>query len=148
VLVRLGLGLRHNYLLEVRGRKSGRVYSTPVNVLDWRGRRWLVAGRGRTQWVQNAELAGEAMLRKGRRRVRVRLRPVPAGEKPEILSAYLDRFRRTVQRYFPVKAGSNPGAFVPLVGQYPVFELLVHDGDSAQTVTGGPGPEPRTRGAE
>jgi hypothetical protein len=29
-----------------------------------------------------------------------------AGEKPEILKAYLDTFRREVQRYFPVPAGS------------------------------------------
>jgi hypothetical protein len=30
-LVRFGLGLRHNYLLEVRGRKTDRVYSTPAD---------------------------------------------------------------------------------------------------------------------
>src|SRR5438876_12206157 len=29
----LGLGLSHHYLLEVRGRRSGRLYSTPVNLL-------------------------------------------------------------------------------------------------------------------
>ena len=29
LLVGLGVGLRHNYLLQVRGRKSGRIYSTP-----------------------------------------------------------------------------------------------------------------------
>jgi hypothetical protein len=49
--VGLGLGLPPHYLLQVRGRRTGRVYSTPVNVLDLRGRRFLVAGRGRTQLV-------------------------------------------------------------------------------------------------
>jgi len=39
LLVKLGLGLPHNYLLEVRGRKSGRVYSTPVNLLELDGKR-------------------------------------------------------------------------------------------------------------
>jgi hypothetical protein len=29
-LVGLGLGFPHNYLLQVRGRKSGRLYSTPI----------------------------------------------------------------------------------------------------------------------
>jgi hypothetical protein len=31
LLVGLGIGLEHNYLLQVRGRKSGKVYSTPVD---------------------------------------------------------------------------------------------------------------------
>lgn len=125
LLVRLGLGLRHNYLLQVRGRKTGRVHSTPVNVLELNGRRWLVAGRGRTQWVRNAEIAGEVVLRRGWRRQHCRLRLVPNTEKPEILSAYLTRFALTVQRYFPVRAGATRAEFAPFVDRYPVFELLV-----------------------
>jgi deazaflavin-dependent oxidoreductase (nitroreductase family) len=124
LLVRLGLGLRHNWLLQVRGRKTGRLHSTPVNVLDDGGRRWLVAGRGRTQWVRNAEIAGEVVLRRGWRRRRCRLRPVANAEKPEILGAYLSRFTLTVQRYFPVRAGAPRGELVPFVDRYPVFELL------------------------
>jgi hypothetical protein len=124
LLVGLGLGLRHNYLLQVRGRTTGRIVSTPVNVLELDGRRWLVAGRGRTQWVRNAEVAGEIVLRRGRRRRRYRLRPVPDAEKLPVLSAYLARFRTTVQRYFPVPAGSAPQAFAGLAARYPVFELL------------------------
>src|SRR5271167_3947236 len=34
VLVGLGLGPRHNYLLQIRGRKSGKLYSTPINLLE------------------------------------------------------------------------------------------------------------------
>ncbi len=124
ILVGLGLGLRHNYLLQVRGRKTGRVYSTPVNVLELRGKRFLVAGRGRTQWVRNAEVGGEVSLKKGWRSRRFRVRPVPNAEKPEILSAYLDLFRLTVQRYFPVPAGSAPAVFAEVADRYPVFELL------------------------
>jgi hypothetical protein len=45
-------------------------------------------------------------------------------KKPEILKAYLDRFKLTVQRYFPVRAGSNPQAFAEMAQLYPVFELL------------------------
>jgi hypothetical protein len=93
-------------------------------VLELNGKRWLVAGRGRTQWVRNAEVAGEVLLRKGWRTQRCRVRPVPDFEKPEVLSAYLDRFKLTVQRYFPVRAGSAPSAFAELAGRYPVFELL------------------------
>ncbi len=123
-LVGLGLGLPHNYLLQVRGRKSGRVYSTPVNVLTRDGKRFLVAGRGYTQWVRNALASGTVSLKKGRWSEEVALRVISEEEKPEILKAYLDRFKLTVQRYFPVPAGSPAEAFRPLTGRYPVFELI------------------------
>lgn len=123
-LIRLGLGRPHNYLLHVRGRRTGRTHATPVNVLSLDGRRWLVAGRGRTQWVRNAEALGEVVLQRGRRRHRCRIRPVPDADKPEILRAYLERYRTTVQRYFPVRAGAGPEAFATIAARYPVFELL------------------------
>ena len=127
VLVTLGLGLRHNYLVQVPGRRTGRLYSTPIDLLEFKGRRFLVAGRGRTQWVRNAEAAGEVTLKKGTKRQKFRIRVVPNEEKPEILKAYLDRFKLTVQRYFPVRAGSEPWDFVEVTERYPVFEVLFFD---------------------
>ncbi|HKU20526.1 MAG TPA: nitroreductase/quinone reductase family protein [Terriglobales bacterium] len=124
VLVGLGLGLPHNYLVQVRGRKTGKIFSTPIDLLELNGKRFLVAPRGRTQWVRNAEAAGEVMLKKGRRRQRYRIRAIPDSDKPEILKTYVDRFKTTVQRYFPVPAGSAPQAFVEIARNYPVFELL------------------------
>jgi deazaflavin-dependent oxidoreductase (nitroreductase family) len=123
-LVGLGLGFSYNYLLQVRGRKSGKLYSTPIDLLELRGKRFLVAPRGRTQWVRNAESAGEVTLKKGRTRERFKLRPVPDADKPEILKAYLDNFKREVQRYFPVAAGSPVQAFGELTQSYPAFELI------------------------
>jgi deazaflavin-dependent oxidoreductase (nitroreductase family) len=124
LLVGLGLGLRHNYLLQVRGRKTGRVYSTPVDVLDRDGKRYLVAPRGYTQWVRNAVASGSVSLKKGRRLEEFGIRSLSEDEKPEILKSYLDRYKLTVQRYFPVPAGSPIEAFRPLTGEYPVFELM------------------------
>jgi deazaflavin-dependent oxidoreductase (nitroreductase family) len=124
ILVGLGLGLRHNYLVEVRGRKTDRIYSTPIDLLEVEGRRFLVAPRGRTQWVRNAEAAGEVTLKRGIERRRFRISIVPNNEKPEILKEYLDRFKLTVQRYFPVIAGSESRVFVSIAERYPVFELL------------------------
>jgi len=124
ILVGLGLGFSHNYLLQVRGRKSGKLYSTPVDLLEQKGKRYLVAPRGRTQWVRNAEAAGEITLKKGSRRERFRLSPVPDAEKPAILKAYLDSFRKEVQTYFPVPAGSPVEAFADLTASYPAFELV------------------------
>jgi len=50
-------------LLQVRGRKSGRVYSTPVNLLQVASKSYLIAPRGNTQWVRNAEASGEILLK-------------------------------------------------------------------------------------
>ena len=122
--VGIGLGLPHNYLLQVQGRKTGRIYSTPVNILDYGEKRFLVAPRGETQWVRNARVIGQVWLKRGRFRKSFRLREVADAEKAEILKTYLDRFKTTVQRYFPVPAGSPPEAFVELAARYPVFELL------------------------
>ncbi len=123
-LVGLGLGYSYNYLLQVRGRKSGRIYSTPVNLLELGGKRFLVAPRGRTQWVRNAEAAGEVTLKRGGTRLRFGLRPIADAEKPEILKAYLDNFKREVQRYFPVAAGSPVAVFREVAPNYPAFELI------------------------
>lgn len=123
-LVGLGLGLSHNYLVVTRGRRSGKSYATPVNVLTHGGKRYLVAGRGYTQWVRNALASGTVTLRKGRRSEEFGVRALADAEKPEILTAYLDRFKITVRRYFPVPAGSPADAFRPVAARYPVFELV------------------------
>jgi deazaflavin-dependent oxidoreductase (nitroreductase family) len=123
-VVGLGWGFSHNYLLQVRGRKSGKIYSTPIDLLEKDGKRFLVAPRGRTQWVRNAEAAGDVTLKRGKLQQRFRLRALSDQEKPEILKAYLDQFKREVQSYFPVPAGSSVEAFRELVQSYPAFELI------------------------
>ncbi len=124
LLVGMGLGLPHNYLLQVRGRKSGKTYSTPVNIIDCSGKRYLVAPRGRTQWVRNVEASGEVVLRRAWVRRRYRVRGLADAEKAEVVKAYLDRYALTVQRYFPVPVGSPIEAYTELLPQYPAFELV------------------------
>jgi deazaflavin-dependent oxidoreductase (nitroreductase family) len=124
VLVRVGVGPPDMRVLEVRGRTSGRLYRLPVDLLTDRGRIYLVAPRGHTQWVRNVEASGEVTLRRGTRVQHYRIRALPDVEKAPILKAYLDRFRREVQRYFPVPAGSPVDRFGPLVSRYPAYELL------------------------
>jgi deazaflavin-dependent oxidoreductase (nitroreductase family) len=123
VLVRVGIGLPSMRILEVHGRRSGRLYTLPVDLLSREGKLYLVAPRGRAEWVRNAEASGSVVLRRGRRVERYQLRALSDPEKPPILKAYLDQFRREVQRFFPVPAGSPIDAFASLVSRYPAFEL-------------------------
>jgi deazaflavin-dependent oxidoreductase (nitroreductase family) len=111
-------------VLEVRGRKTGKVYSLPVDLLAREGSLYLVAPRGNTQWSRNVDAVGELTLRRGRQRRRYRIRSLSESEKPLILKAYLDAFRNEVQRFFPVAAGSPLEAFTPLAPRYPAFQLL------------------------
>lgn len=123
-LVGLGIGPSYMRLLETRGRKTGRTYSTPVNLLEIRGKTYLLAPRGRTQWVRNAEAAHEVTLRRGSTRRKARLRALADSDKPEVLKAYLDQYKSQVQKFFPVQAGSPAEAFRTIAADYPVFELL------------------------
>jgi deazaflavin-dependent oxidoreductase (nitroreductase family) len=124
VLAGLGIGPSFIYLLQVRGRKSGRIFSTPVNLMEIGGRQILVAPRGRTQWVRNVEAAGEITLKRGSKRLRFGLQPIAQEQKPPILKEYLDRYASAVAKFFPVKPGSPAEAFRPIAANYPVFDLL------------------------
>jgi deazaflavin-dependent oxidoreductase (nitroreductase family) len=123
-LVGLGIGPAYIYQLHVRGRKSGRVYALPVNIMDIGGKKILVAPRGKTQWVRNAEASGEITLKRGGYRQKFGLRAMSDQEKLAYLKEYLDRYASVVQRYFSVKAGSPAEAFRAVAAHYPVFELV------------------------
>jgi hypothetical protein len=123
LLVRVGVIRGHFYVLEVRGRKSGKTISLPVDPLDLGGKRYLVCARGESNWVRNARAAGEVVLDRAMRRHRYAVRELPPNMRPPVLKAYLDRFASEVQRFFPVPKGSAVEAFNDLAPRYPVFEL-------------------------
>ena len=123
LLIRIGLIRGHFWVLEVRGRKSGRTLSLPVDPIDLDGRRYLVCARGNSNWVRNARTAGSIVLVRAMRRRRYAVREIPPNMRPAVLKAYLDRFAGEVQRFFPVPKGSPVEAFDDLASRYPVFEL-------------------------
>src|SRR5262245_61478305 len=99
-LVRHGVSLAGARVLAVRGRTSGQVRTTVVNLLELDGERYLVAPRGQAQWVRNVRAAGEAELRVGRRTEAVRAVELADDEKLPVLRAYLDRWGWEVGRFF------------------------------------------------
>jgi len=123
-ITRVGLGLPNSYVLQVSGRKTGKIRSVPVNVLSYNGKVFLVATRGSTQWSRNVLANRNITLTRGRLRTEFRVRVVLAAEKPKILKAYVTRFRWMVRRFFPVPAGAPSASFAPIADRYPVFELI------------------------
>jgi deazaflavin-dependent oxidoreductase (nitroreductase family) len=122
--LRFGFAPGYMRLLEVRGRKSGKLFTTPVNVLDFQGKRWLVAARGETAWARNARAAGRVVLRRGSSTESFTVRELADADKPEVIKAFLDRFKSQVQRFFDVPAGSPADAFRATASRTPVFELI------------------------
>jgi deazaflavin-dependent oxidoreductase (nitroreductase family) len=123
-LASLGLAPKFIYQLEVRGRKTGKIYRSPVNLMEIAGKRILVAPRGRTQWIRNAEAAGEITLRRAAYRQAFTLRPIADTDKPPLLKEYLDRYSSAVKKFFPIPPASPVESFREIAPNYPVFELL------------------------
>ena len=123
-LVKLGAVPKHMRSLSVRGRKSGKWYSSPVNLLELDGTRYLLAPRGTTQWVRNLRAAGSGELRRGRVVETFSAVELPDEAKPVIMQAYLERWHSQVKRFFPGLDASTPlDKLLARAGDYPVFEL-------------------------
>jgi deazaflavin-dependent oxidoreductase (nitroreductase family) len=127
---RLGLSVWGSRVLQVRGRTSGQWRETPVNLLTFQGRQYLVAPRGVTQWVRNLRVAGEGNLRLGRKVQRFRASEVADADKVEILRAYLRRWKAEVGVFFGgVGADSADSELQRIAPDHPVF-LVETDGTS------------------
>lgn len=124
LLTGMGVSVRGSRMLRVRGRKSGRPYATPVNLLTHDGRRYLVAPRGNTQWVRNLRASGGGELLLGRTVERFRAVEVPEAERIQILRAYLRRWKMEVGAFFEgVDAESPDGDLARIASDHPVFVL-------------------------
>jgi len=121
---RAGLSVWGSRVLQVRGRKSGELRETPVNLLTHDDQRYLVAPRGITQWVRNLRVAGEGNLRVGRRREAFRATELADADKPEVLRAYLRRWKMEVGVFFDgVDADSDEADLLRIAPDHPVFRI-------------------------
>ena len=121
-LTRHGISIWGSRVLAVRGRTSGEWRTTPVNPLTHEGKRYLVAPRGHTQWVRNMRVAGGGELRVGRRVENFTAAELPDEQKPDVLRAYLKRWKFEVGVFFD---GVGPDApdekLLAIAPGYPVF---------------------------
>ncbi len=121
-LLRVGLGPPHTYLLSVRGRRTGRLYSTPVTLVEEANRRWLVAPYGEVGWVRNARAAGRVTLSRGAQSERVATFEVESAEAAPVLRRYVTQVPIT-KPYFDVGPDSSLDAFLGEAPRHPVFRI-------------------------
>lgn len=123
-LVRLGIGVAGARQLAVRGRTSGEIRTTIVNLLELEGERYLVAPRGHTQWVRNLRAAGDGTLKVGRRQESFRAEELADADKGPVLAAYLDRWAWEVGRFFDdLDKDSDADALAAAAPDFPVFRV-------------------------
>ena len=123
-LTRAGVSVWGSRELRVRGRTSGEWRTTPVNLLSHDGERYLVAPRGHTQWVKNLRVAGEGELRVGHHTEPFRAEEIADDDKPEILRAYLKRWKLEVGAFFDGVSATSPDAELQRIApDHPVFRI-------------------------
>ncbi len=123
LMTRLGLGAGYRRILSVRGRRTGKVYSVPVDVMTDGDGRWLVAPYGEVGWVRNARAAGEVTLARGGHRETVRVEELSAEERAPVLRKYLTEVPVT-RPYFDVTPSSSDQEFTAEAPKHPVFRIL------------------------
>jgi hypothetical protein len=124
-LTRLGISVWGSRVLEHRGRTSGKLFHTPVNLLDYEGTQYLVAPRGETQWVRNVRHAdGHLVLILGRRRQLRTATEVPVADSVPILRSYLKRWKFEIGMFFEgVSPDSSDAEWAAEAPRHPVFAL-------------------------
>jgi len=87
-------------ILGVRGRRSGKLIRTPVNVVELNGERYLTSPRGETGWSRNMRASGEGWLKLNGAERHFRATEVPPAERAPIIAAYLEKFGNQTRAQF------------------------------------------------
>ncbi len=123
-LTRMGISVMGSRELAVPGRSSGVWRTTPVNLLRIDGTDYLVAPRGRTQWVRNLQASGHGRLRVGRRVTPFTAIEIADADKPPVISEYLRRWGWEVGKFFEnLDAKSSPADILAAAPGFPVFRV-------------------------
>ena len=110
------------FLLTTRGHKSGEDRTTPVNVIEAGGERWLVAPYGPVGWVHNLRADPTARLWRGRRRETWEVEEADAATAGPVLRAYVRKIPVTAP-FFDAKLTDKAEAFAAEADRHPVFRL-------------------------
>ena len=122
-LLRPGVKLDGTYPLSVRGRKSGKIHTIPVRLVEKGGQHWLITTYGQVNWVRNARAAGQVTLSHGRISETVTIVELGPDESAPVLKDYLKQVS-FVRPYFNVMPESTLDTFVVEAPRHPVFRII------------------------
>ena len=119
----LGLPPKFQAVLEVKGRKSGRIRSNPIVITTVASQRYLVSMLGPgSDWVKNVEAAhGDVVIRQGLRQ-NVHLAFVPPDQRAAVLKEYV-RLAPAGGVHLPLPASAPESDFAAIAESYPVYRI-------------------------
>jgi deazaflavin-dependent oxidoreductase (nitroreductase family) len=128
-MLRIGIPAGPMVLLTVRGRKTGRLRTTPVGLFELNGRRYLLSTFGKVNWVHNLRVSSEVTLSHGRhksRAVAVELSPEEAV--PVLKGVFAPYLRslvmwRILSAWYNVTSNTPSANYINVAASHPVFEL-------------------------
>ncbi len=120
--MKIGIAPKYQFILSVRGRKSGQIYSTPVYILEDNSKRLLVSPYGEVAWVKNARAVGKITLTKGAETKEYKINELSPKASAPILKKYL-ALAPITQPYFDAKSDAPVESFLAEALRHPVFEL-------------------------
>lgn len=101
--------------LIVRGRRSGRELIVPMaEPLELEGVRYLVSGRGETDWVRNLRAAGRGAFRLHGKTIVFHATEITGADREVVVATYRIKLGRSVDSYFEK---------IPDTGGHPVFRM-------------------------
>lgn len=125
-LVLVGLPPGGTHLLATKGRKSGRIRTVPIVIVEKGGLRYLVAPYGEVNWVRNIRANPRIQLRQGRRVENLEAAPVESPEAGPVLKQYLSQAPIT-RSYFDADPEAPVAKFEKEADRHPVFRLVEPD---------------------
>ena len=128
-----------NIRLTVPGRRSGKLRTTPVSMLEFDGRMFMQASYSEAGWIGNVRAAGEATITDHRRRVPVQVVELSPGYAAPILRRALEPYRRSrllrallgprlrppvaLLWWLRIRVDDTPEEYLAEARRHPLFEL-------------------------
>jgi deazaflavin-dependent oxidoreductase (nitroreductase family) len=117
-------------LLIVRGRKTGKLRTIPVDVYERDGRHFLIATHGEGNWVRNLRVARTGILSLGRHQQAFTAEELVPEEAGTVIKEVLGPLLASqgirgnaLRQHLGVRADSSLSEFIVVARTHPVFEL-------------------------
>jgi deazaflavin-dependent oxidoreductase (nitroreductase family) len=116
-------GLNAARVLQVAGRRTGRLYDVPVLVATRDRQRFVVSLFGESQWGRNLRASGEAHLLARGTREKVRAREILGREKQEFLAWYIQQRGNQITTPRITVSAVSTTEMERLTERFPIFRL-------------------------
>jgi len=116
------------WLLTVPGRKSGLPRTTPVTMVERKGKHYLFAPYGAVDWVRNLRAAGGGTLQHGRRTSAFTAVELTPHDAAPIMQEDFATVPSVVRQFFDVTPTSSLEEFEHEDDRHPVFQVNMAPG--------------------